>query len=63
MKGRILISEIFFTHLARGVKRLIAEKHIYLLTGGRINMCGINPGNIDYVAQSMYDIATTTTED
>jgi len=47
----------------RGVKRLIAEKHIYLLTGGRINMCGINPGNIDYVAQSMYDIATTTTED
>jgi len=32
---------------------LVKEKHIYLLKSGRISMCGVTPGNIDYVAQSI----------
>ena len=37
---------------------LIAEKHIYLLKSGRISMCGVTPGNIDYLAQAIYDAVT-----
>jgi aspartate aminotransferase len=33
---------------------LVGEKHIYLLRSGRISMCGVTPGNIDYVAQSIH---------
>jgi len=32
---------------------LTHEKHVYLLKSGRISMCGVNPGNIDYVAESI----------
>ncbi|KAH8260993.1 hypothetical protein KR044_001846, partial [Drosophila immigrans] len=32
---------------------LIKEYHIYLLRTGRINMCGLNTGNIDYVAKAI----------
>jgi len=32
---------------------LVKEKHIYLLKSGRISMCGVTPGNIDYVAASI----------
>ncbi len=37
---------------------LIKEKHIYLLKNGRVSMCGITPGNIDYVAQSIHEGVT-----
>lgn len=40
------------------VKFLIEEYHIYLLKSGRINMCGLNPKNIDYVAKGIYDAVT-----
>jgi len=29
------------------------EKHLYLLKSGRISMCGVTPGNIDYVAKAI----------
>ena len=32
---------------------LFQEKHVYLLKNGRISMCGVTPGNIDYVAESI----------
>lgn len=35
------------------------EKHIYLLKNGRISMCGVTPGNIDYVAQSIHEAVTS----
>ena len=34
---------------------LLKEKHIYLLKNGRISMCGVTPGNIDYVASSIHE--------
>jgi len=37
---------------------LIEEKHIYLLKNGRVSMCGVTPGNIDYVAQSIHEGVT-----
>jgi len=37
---------------------LIQEKHIYLLKSGRISMCGVTPGNIDYVAESIHEAVT-----
>ena len=38
---------------------LVKEKHIYLLKCGRISMCGLTTGNIDYVAQSIHEAVTT----
>jgi len=29
------------------------EKHLYLLKSGRISMCGLNNGNLDYVAEAI----------
>ena len=37
---------------------LVKEKHIYLLKCGRISMCGVTPGNIDYVAESINEAVT-----
>eukprot|EP00096_Caligus_rogercresseyi_P006553 TRINITY_DN2307_c0_g1_i1.p1 TRINITY_DN2307_c0_g1~~TRINITY_DN2307_c0_g1_i1.p1 ORF type:complete len:410 (-),score=125.33 TRINITY_DN2307_c0_g1_i1:433-1662(-) len=35
------------------VSYLVKEKHIYLLSNGRISVAGLTPSNIDYVAESM----------
>lgn len=40
---------------------LIKEYHIYLLKTGRINMCGLNTGNIDYVANAIHAAVTSNT--
>jgi len=32
---------------------LIKERSIYLMANGRINMCGLTTGNIDYIAESI----------
>jgi len=37
---------------------LVKEKHIYLLRSGRISMCGVTPGNVDYVANSIHEAVT-----
>ncbi|KAK9501834.1 hypothetical protein O3M35_012489 [Rhynocoris fuscipes] len=37
----------------RQVEHLVNKYHIYLLKSGRINMCGLNLTNIDYVANSI----------
>ncbi|XP_064542515.1 aspartate aminotransferase, cytoplasmic [Drosophila montana] len=39
---------------------LIKDYHIYLLKTGRINMCGLNTGNIDYVATAINAAVTST---
>lgn len=44
----------------RQVEKLISEHHIYLMKGGRINMCGLTTGNIDYVAESIYNAVVST---
>jgi aspartate aminotransferase len=36
------------------VRILIDEFHIYLLKSGRINMCGLNENNVDYVANAIH---------
>ncbi len=58
----IFFSHVSFNFLALAVDKLIAEHHIYLLKGGRINMCGLNSGNIDYVAKCIHEVVTTTQE-
>ncbi|XP_050684702.1 aspartate aminotransferase, cytoplasmic [Leptidea sinapis] len=37
---------------------LVREHHIYLLRSGRINICGLNPSNVQYVARAMHDAVT-----
>lgn len=37
------------------VEYLIQEYHIYLLKSGRINVCGLNPSNVQYVARAIND--------
>ncbi|XP_034193797.1 glutamate oxaloacetate transaminase 1 [Osmia lignaria lignaria] len=45
-----------YTGLAeRQVEHLINHYHIYLLRSGRINMCGLNEVNLDYVANAIYE--------
>lgn len=39
----------------RQVEHLINHYHIYLLRSGRINMCGLNEFNLDYVANAIYE--------
>lgn len=38
---------------------LIKEFHIYLLSSGRINMCGLNENNVAYVAEGIHKAVTT----
>ena len=39
----------------RQVEHLINHYHIYMLRSARINMCGLNELNLDYVANAMYE--------
>jgi aspartate/tyrosine/aromatic aminotransferase len=48
-----------FTGLnAQQVKRLIEHHHIYLTSDGRISMAGLNPSNVDYVAEAIHEVST-----
>ncbi|XP_046422966.1 aspartate aminotransferase, cytoplasmic [Neodiprion fabricii] len=39
----------------RQVEHIMDHYHIYLLRSGRINMCGLNENNLDYVAKAIHD--------
>lgn len=39
---------------------LIKEYHVYLLSSGRINMCGLNEKNVKYVAKSINEAILAT---
>ncbi|CAM9739577.1 aspartate aminotransferase, cytoplasmic [Lampetra fluviatilis] len=41
------------------VEFLIKQKHVYLMKSGRINMCGLNSHNLDYVAEAIHATVTT----
>lgn len=57
----VFINLIFFSVPENQVKYLIREHHIYLLSTGRINMCGLNENNVKYVAKGIW-LAVTTVE-
>ncbi|RVE52055.1 hypothetical protein evm_003333 [Chilo suppressalis] len=42
----------------RQVEHLIQEHHVYLLRSGRINICGLNPSNVHYMANAIHDAVT-----
>ena len=42
----------------RQVEHLINHYHIYMLRSARINMCGLNEHNLDYVANAIYETVT-----
>ncbi|CAK9826574.1 Aspartate aminotransferase, cytoplasmic [Anthophora retusa] len=37
------------------IEHLINHYYIYMLRSGRINMCGLNKFNLDYVASAIYE--------
>lgn len=39
--------------LAQQVDHLIKEHKVFLLKNGRINISGLNPGNVEYVAKAI----------
>lgn len=47
----------------RQCNHLIKEYHIYLLRDGRINVSALTNGNMDYVANAIYDVVTTVTDE
>ncbi len=42
-------------------RSLITKYHIYLLKSGRINVCGLNKKNVDYVAKAIDDVVRNVT--
>lgn len=44
------------------VEYLQSNHHIYMLSSGRINMCGLNESNIEYVAKAIHAAVTTIQE-
>jgi len=38
------------------VEMLASKHHIYLLNSGRINVCGLTPSNVEYVANAIHDV-------
>lgn len=40
------------------VANMVTKHHIYLLKSGRINMCGLNTKNVEYVAKAIHDVVT-----
>lgn len=51
-----------FFSSAEQSKYLADKYHIFLLSSGRINMCGITTGNIDYVAEAIHDAVSNITK-
>lgn len=47
---------------AMQVEFLTSKYHIYLMKNGRINMCGLNSSNMEYVASAIKDAVTTHPE-
>lgn len=41
------------------VSRLRDEFHVYLLPSGRVSMCGLNEGNVQYVARAIGEVVKT----
>jgi aspartate/tyrosine/aromatic aminotransferase len=51
------IGMISYTGLSREhVERLRDEFHIYLLPSGRVSICGLNEGNVDYVVGAIREV-------
>jgi len=55
-KGMFTLSSLKAKH----VEILRQKYHIYMLKSGRISICGINPGNVDYVANAVKDVVGNT---
>lgn len=53
-----IICFIYFHFAEKQVRILIDEYHIYLLKTGRINMCGLNENNVNYVAEAIHAAVT-----
>uniref|UniRef100_H2YRC9 Aspartate aminotransferase n=1 Tax=Ciona savignyi TaxID=51511 RepID=H2YRC9_CIOSA len=48
-----------YTGLNASQVEFLRKRHIYLLSSGRINMCGITTSNIDYLVESIHDAVTS----
>ena len=48
--------------VATQVNFLTSKYHIYLLKNGRINVCGVNSGNVEYVANAIKDAVVSHPE-
>lgn len=61
----LVASQLYLYYLfssAEQAKYLADKYHIFLLSSGRINMCGITTGNIDYVAEAIHDAVSNITK-
>ena len=59
---QVWLSCTLFICAAIQVEYLTSKYHIYLLKNGRINMCGLNGGNLEYVASAIKDAVVTHPE-
>ena len=52
-----------FPPIATQVEYMTSKYHIYMLKNGRINMCGLNASNLDYVASAIKDAVVSNPEE
>ena len=60
--ARISVYHVNNNIIAMQVDYLTKKHHIYLLKNGRINMCGLNSSNVEYVAAAIKDAVITHPE-
>ena len=49
-------------YIATQVEYMTSKYHIYMLKNGRINMCGLNVGNLEYVSNAIKDAVISNPE-
>lgn len=52
--------EFIFSFTVEQIEILKNKYHIYMLSSGRINICGLNTNNLDYVANAIADVVGPT---
>ena len=50
----------FFILTEAQSKLMVSKYHIYMMKSGRINMCGLTDKNLDYVANAIKEVVSSS---
>ena len=55
------VGMFWFSGLTREQGNQLATRHVYMMpSNGRITLCGLNPGNLQYFADALTHVVVTT---
>jgi len=50
----------WFSGLSEAQGMALADHHVYVMpSNGRMNLCGVNPSNIEHLAKALASVVTT----